>query len=101
MKTLNMNMKFGVILTGFIMLASCGINSSLVTVSGINAIYHAIPSLGHQAGKSSGDAARRTFDRGNRDGLNENKALNSAGNFRFMPISIGLSESAPLVSSPF
>lgn len=101
MKTLIMNVKFGVILTGLIVLTSCGINSTLLSVTGINAINHTLTSWGHRNLKSTATSTHTIIDTDHRKGMKEKKdVMKTERSFKVMPISIGMTESAPLVSSP-
>ncbi len=97
MKTLILKLKLGVVLTGFIVLASCGINSTLLTATGIRVIYQTLPYYDIKAAKSAGENKQISPAWHKKDGLANEKADQS---FKARSISIGITEKARLVSSP-
>ncbi len=97
MKTMIVKLKLGVVLTGFILFASCGINSALLTAIGFRVLYHTLPSSDNKAAKSTGDIKQISPALHKKDGLANEDADRS---FKARPISIGLTEKARLVSSP-
>ena len=103
MKTLIMKLKLGVLLAGIIILTSCENTSTLVSVAGINAIHHTIPSLAIKATKYTGNKISNYLKNSypvkkeiGKSGSNKGKASHSR---KVMPISIGNAGGARLVSS--
>ena len=102
MKTLIKKLKFGILLTGFVVLASCCKYTAVVSVSGINAIQQTIPSLAKNATKYTGNRISKYFNNAsatkNGNELNVKKLDKEVRNRRFIPLTIGVA-GARLVSS--
>jgi hypothetical protein len=103
MKTLIKKLKLGVLLAGLVILTSCGRNITAISASGIDSIYRTIPSLAITATKYTGIKISKYFKNSsaakNRSG-SSGKKLEKTGPIRkAMPISIGITDSARLVSS--
>ena len=104
MKTLIKKLKTGVLLTGLVILTSCGSNLTMLSVEGINAIHSTIPSLAISATKYTGNKIAKYLKNSstvkNSKELSDKKAEKPNGNLNVLPISIGATEGARLVSSP-
>ena len=103
MKTLIKKLKLGVLLTGLIILTSCGSDLTNGSVASVNAIYRTIPSLAITATKYTGNKISKYLMNSsaakNRTGLPGKKVDKSGRNVKVLPISIGIVEGARLVSS--
>ena len=93
MKTLVKKLRFGVLLTGFVIVTSCGNNFNVVATVGINAFKRTVPVLAVSATKLTGEKISKYFKNSSaekKDNELTDKKVNKAGrNRRVMPISIG------------
>ncbi len=103
MKTLIKKLKLGVLLTGLVILTSCGSDVSITSAASVNAIYRTIPSLAVTATKYTGNKISKYLMNSsaakNETGLSGKKVENPVRNRKVMPISIGMTGEARLVSS--
>ena len=103
MKTLIKKLKFGVLLTGIVILTSCRSDIGAVTAAGFNAINRTIPTLAISATKYTGNKISKYFKKAsevkNENELSGKKVEKASRNRNVMPISIGNSGGARLVSS--
>jgi hypothetical protein len=104
MKTLIKKLKLGILLTGLIMLASCDSNSALLSAAGTNAIHRTIPSLAINATKFTGNKIAQYFKHSSvskkENSLSGKRIEKPNRSLKAMPISIGVTEGARLVSTP-
>ena len=102
MKTLIKKLKLGVLLTGLVILTSCGSNVSITSAS-TAAIYRTIPSLAITATKYTGNKISKYLMNSsaakNSTTCSEKTVVTAARNRKVMPISIGMTGKARLVSS--
>ena len=102
MKTLIKKLKLGVLLTGLVILTSCGSNVSITSAS-TAAIYRTIPSLAITATKYTGNKISKYLMNSsaakNSTTSSEKTVATAARNRKVMPISIGMTGKARLVSS--
>ncbi len=103
MKTLIKKLKLGVLLVGLVILTSCGSDVTITSVASLNAIYRTIPSLAITATKYTGNKISKYFMNSsaakNVKGLSGKKTEKAGLNRKVMPISIGNTGGARLVSS--
>jgi ABC-type iron transport system FetAB permease component len=103
MKTLFKKLILGFLLTGLFVLTSCDNNLTNVSVIGMNAIYHSIPSLTVTASKYTGNKITKYFKKSsvikNGKNLSDKKVKKAGRNKNILPTSIGIAEGARLVSS--
>jgi len=103
MKTLIKKLNLGVLLTGLVILTSCGSDISITSATNVNAIYRTIPSLAITATKYTGNKISKYFINSsatkNVTGLSGKKVEKAGPNRKVMPISIGNAGGARLISS--
>lgn len=102
MKTLIKKLKLGVLLTGLVILTSCGSDVSITSAS-TAAIYRTIPSLAITATKYTGNKISKYLMNSSaaksETGVSAKKVENAGRNRKVLPISIGMTGEARLVSS--
>jgi len=103
MKTLIKKLKLGILLTGLVILTSCGSDVTIATGSNVNAIYRTIPTLALTATKYTGNKISKylmnSSSAKNGKGLSGKKEEKAGRNRKVMPISIGNAGGARLVPS--
>ncbi|HEY3388004.1 MAG TPA: hypothetical protein VGK38_00415 [Prolixibacteraceae bacterium] len=103
MKTLIKKLKLGVLLTGLVILTSCGSDVSITSSTSVNAIYRTIPSLAITATKYTGNKISKYLVNSSAEksgtALSGKKMDKSGLNRKVMPISIGNAGEVRLVSS--
>ena len=103
MKTLIKKLKLGILLTGLVILTSCGSDVTIATGSNVNAIYRTIPTLVLTATKYTGNKISKYLMNSsaakNSTTCSEKTVVTAARNRKVMPISIGMTGKARLVSS--
>lgn len=102
MKTLIKKLKFGVLLTGLVILTSCGRGLPEVAIAGINAINRSFPSMAMTATKYTGNKISYYLMNSSAKNKKEpsvKKAKKATPSLKGKSISIGGAGGAPLVSS--
>jgi len=100
MKTVIKKLKMGVLLTGLVLLASCGDNATVGSALGINVIYRTIPAVAKTVTKYSEDKISeylKNSSAGKGNKLSEKKVEKTGGTHKTKPISISVSREATLV----
>ena len=101
MKTLIEKLKFGVLLTGFIFLASCSNNTARISSIGINAVYCTIPLVAKTVTRYTESKISEylggTSGMKNGNGMSGKKIEKSGGKLKAKPVSIGVVREARLI----
>ena len=101
MKTLIKKLKFGVLMTGIIFLASCSNNTARISSIGINAVYCTIPSLSKTVKRYTENKISEylggTSGMKNENGMSGKKIEKSGGKLKAKPVSIGVVREARLI----